>query len=54
MECQEHLAEIRTTKGECVMQETKKEIDYREAYELEHLKTADLAARVASLEAKNE
>ncbi len=36
------------------MQETKKEIDYREAYELEHLKTADLAARVASLEAKNE
>ncbi|MBQ4259365.1 MAG: glycosyltransferase family 2 protein [Lachnospiraceae bacterium] len=36
------------------MQETKKEVDYREAYELEHLKTADLAARVASLEAKNE
>ncbi len=36
------------------MQEIKKEIDYKEAYELEHLKTADLAARVASLEAKNE
>lgn len=28
--------------------------DYREAYEQEHLKCADLAARVASLEAKNE
>ncbi len=36
------------------MQEVSKEIDYKEAYELEHLKTADLAARVASLEAKNE
>jgi len=30
------------------------ETDYREAYEQEHLKCADLAARVASLEAKNE
>ncbi len=28
--------------------------DYREAYEQEHLKCADLAARVADLEAKNE
>jgi len=28
--------------------------DYREAYEQEHLKAADLAARVADLEAKNE
>ena len=30
------------------------EIDYREAYEQEHLKCADLAARVADLEAKND
>ena len=30
------------------------ETDYREAYEQEHLKCADLAARVADLEAKNE
>ena len=30
------------------------ETDYREAYEKEHLKCADLAARVADLEAKNE
>jgi len=30
------------------------EINYKEAYEQEHLKSADLAARVASLEAKNE
>ena len=30
------------------------ETDYREAYEREHLKCADLAARVADLEAKNE
>lgn len=29
-------------------------IDYREAYEKEHIKTADLAERVAVLEAKNE
>lgn len=31
-----------------------KETDYRQAYEQEHLKCADLAARVADLEAKNE
>ena len=31
-----------------------KEEDYREAYQQEHLKCADLAARVADLEAKNE
>jgi len=38
-----------------MMQETEcKEEDYREAYEKEHLKCADLAARVADLEAKNE
>lgn len=30
------------------------EMDYREAYEQEHLKCADLAARVADLESKNE
>lgn len=30
------------------------EIDYREAYEQEHLKNADLAGRIADLEAKNE
>lgn len=30
------------------------EVDYREAYEQEHLKCADLAARVADLESKNE
>lgn len=30
------------------------EVDYREAYEREHLKCADLAARVADLESKNE
>lgn len=30
------------------------EIDYRKAYEQEHLKCADLAARVADLESKNE
>lgn len=30
------------------------ETDYREAYEKEHLKCADLASRVADLEAKNE
>ena len=29
-------------------------VDYREAYEKEHIKTADLAERVALLEAKNE
>lgn len=29
-------------------------VDYREAYEQEHLKCADLAARVADLESKNE
>ena len=28
--------------------------DYRAAYEKEHIKTADLAERVAMLEAKNE
>lgn len=32
--------------------ERKKEIDYREAYEKEHLRNADLAGRVADLEAK--
>jgi len=31
-----------------------KEIDYRTAYEQEHLKCADLAARIADLESKNE
>ena len=31
-----------------------KSVDYREAYEKEHIKTADLAERVAVLEAKNE
>ena len=30
------------------------DIEYKEAYEQEHLKSADLAARVADLEAKNE
>jgi len=30
------------------------ELDYREAYEQEHLKSAELAGRVADLEAKNE
>ncbi|MCH5343130.1 MAG: glycosyltransferase family 2 protein [Acetatifactor sp.] len=30
------------------------EMDYREAYEKEHLKCADLAARIADLEAENE
>ena len=30
------------------------ETDYREAYEHEHIKCAELAARVADLEAKNE
>ena len=30
------------------------ETDYREAYEQEHLKCADLAGRIADLEAKNE
>ena len=30
------------------------ETDYREAYEKEHLKCADLAGRIADLEAKNE
>ena len=30
------------------------EMDYREAYEREHLKCADLAGRIADLEAKNE
>ncbi len=30
------------------------EIDYRQAYEQEHLKCADLAGRIADLEAKNE
>ena len=29
-------------------------MDYKEAYEKEHIKTADLAERVAVLEAKNE
>lgn len=32
--------------------EVKKEMDYREAYEKEHLRNADLAGRVADLEAK--
>ena len=32
--------------------ESEKEIDYREAYEKEHLRNADLAGRVADLEAK--
>ncbi len=32
--------------------EVKKEVDYREAYEKEHLRNADLAGRVADLEAK--
>ncbi len=36
------------------MQETLKDTDFKEAYEQEHLKCADLAARVAALEAKNE
>lgn len=31
-----------------------KNVDYKEAYEKEHIKTADLAERVAVLEAKNE
>ena len=31
---------------------TDKEVDYREAYEKEHLRNADLAGRVADLEAK--
>ena len=30
------------------------EIDYKEAYEQEHLKSAELAGRIADLEAKNE
>lgn len=30
------------------------EIDYKEAYEQEHMKTAELAGRIADLEAKNE
>ena len=30
------------------------QMDYKEAYEKEHIKTADLAERVAVLEAKNE
>ena len=30
------------------------EMDFREAYEREHLKCADLAGRIADLEAKNE
>lgn len=29
-------------------------MDYKEAYENEHIKTADLASRVAELEEKNE
>ena len=29
-------------------------MDYKEAYEKEHLKNADLAARIADLESKNE
>ena len=29
-------------------------LNYREAYEKEHIKTADLAERVAVLEARNE
>lgn len=36
------------------MSESMKEMDYREAYEREHLKCADLAGRIADLEAKNE
>ena len=35
-------------------QEETKVIDYRKAYENEHIKTADLACRVAELEEKNE
>ena len=30
------------------------EMDYREAYEREHLKNADMASRIAELESKNE
>ena len=30
------------------------EIDYKEAYEQEHMKAAELAGRIADLEAKNE
>lgn len=36
------------------MSQEKKIIDYQEAYEKEHIKTADLACRVAELEEKNE
>ena len=36
------------------MEEDVKETDYKAVYEQEHLKCADLAARVADLEAKNE
>lgn len=34
--------------------EEREEMDYKNAYEQEHLKSAELAARVADLEAKNE
>ncbi len=37
-----------------MMSQEEKVIDYREAYEKEHIKTADLACRVAELEEKNE
>ena len=36
------------------MRESMEEMDFREAYEREHLKCADLAGRIADLEAKNE
>ena len=36
------------------VRESMEEMDFREAYEREHLKCADLAGRIADLEAKNE
>ena len=36
------------------MTEIQKEINYKEAYEREHLKSAELAARIAELEEKND
>lgn len=41
-------------KGKMEAMSDLEEMDYREAYEKEHLKSADLAARVADLEEKNE
>ena len=41
-------------KGKMKAMSDLEEMDYREAYEKEHLKSADLAARVADLEEKNE